>query len=59
MGDIINDVQNPEAPAMGHLVMDEVERPAGIGLGFHEQRRPDADRTLAAFALAEPSPSSR
>ena len=25
MGDIINDVQNPEPPAIGHLVMHEVE----------------------------------
>jgi len=30
LGDIIKDVQDAKAPAAGHLVVDEVDRPAGI-----------------------------
>ncbi len=56
MGDVIDDVQNPEAPAIGHLVMDEVERPAGIGLASTSSGALIADRPLAAFALADPQP---
>ena len=56
VGDVNDDVQNPELPALRHLVLNEVERPAGIGLRFHDRRRPDADRTLAALALTYTQP---
>ncbi len=31
---VVNDVENAEAPAKGELVVDEVERPACVDLGF-------------------------
>ena len=52
MGHIIGDVQYPEPPAIGHLIMHEVERPAGIGLGLGKNGTPGADGPLAALALA-------
>ena len=56
MGDVIDDIEDPEPPAVGHLVMYEVERPAGIRPCLHRQRSPDANRPLAALALANPQP---
>jgi hypothetical protein len=34
VGDVIHHVEDPEPPAIGHLVVDEVERPPGIRLRF-------------------------
>jgi hypothetical protein len=39
-GDVINDVQDAEPPAAGELIMDKIERPAGIRPSLHEDRRP-------------------
>jgi hypothetical protein len=41
-----------EAPATGELVMDEVERPAGIWLGFDEDGRAGSYRLAATSAFA-------
>ena len=56
MGDVIDNVEDPEPPAVGHLVMDEVQRPAGIWPHLHEDGYPDANGPLAALSLANPQP---
>ncbi len=35
VGDIVDDVEGPEPPAIGHLVMDEIESTAGVRPRFH------------------------
>src|SRR5277367_570556 len=37
---VIDDVQDAEPSAAGKLVMDEVDRPASVRLGFDQDRRP-------------------
>ena len=54
VGDVIDHVENPEPPAVGHLVMDEVQRPAGIRPCLHQKGSPDANGPLAALAFAHP-----
>ena len=49
---VIDDVEHAEAPAAGELVVDEIQRLAGIGLRFDEDRRPRADGTPSGFPLA-------
>src|SRR5215211_916317 len=46
LGDIIENVQDPEAPAAGHLIVDEVNRPAGIRAGDPDERRSRAGGPL-------------
>jgi hypothetical protein len=36
---IINDIENTETSAAGELVVDEIQRPAGIGLCLDQDRR--------------------
>ena len=56
MGDVIDDVEDPEPPAIGHLVMHEVQRPEGIRPSLHENGRPYANSTLGALcACARPA----
>lgn len=55
MVDTIDHVQEPEPPAIGHLVMDKVYRPAGIRPCLQEDGYPDSNGSLAALALANPS----
>ena len=40
---IIDNVEDAEAPALGELVMDEVERPARVDLGLDQDRRARSD----------------
>src|SRR5919107_2130984 len=47
LGDIVEDVQDPEAPAAGHLVVDEVDRPASVRACGPDERRSRADGPLA------------
>jgi len=54
MRHIIGDVQNPEPPAIGHLVMHEVERPAGVGLCRDGDRRAQARGSPPGLAFANP-----
>jgi hypothetical protein len=54
VGDVIDDIQYPEPSAIGHLVMDEVQRPPGIRPCLHKDGRPHASAPLAALALAYP-----
>src|SRR5258708_9655833 len=48
-GHVIDDVQDTEPAAAGELVMDKIERPAGIRPGLHEDRR---SRTYGAASSA-------
>ena len=49
---VIDDVQDAKAPSVRQLVMDEVERPAGIGLCVYKDRSPRSQSFPAAFPLA-------
>lgn len=49
---VVNDVQHPEPPPAGELVMDEVQRPARVRLRLNQNRRPRADRSSPCPALA-------
>src|SRR5665213_2953190 len=48
---VIHDVEDAEAPAQGELVMDEVERPARIDLGFDQDRSTCSNRSAPSLAL--------
>ena len=50
---IIDNVEDAEAPALGELVMDEVERPARVDLGLDQDRRARSDRFPPSLALAD------
>jgi hypothetical protein len=52
LGDVIDDVQNAEASAIGELIVDKVQRPARIGLGLHQYRRSRANGLAASSASA-------
>ena len=52
LGDVIDDVQNAEAPATGELIVDKIQRPARIGLGLHQYWRPRANGLAASSASA-------
>jgi hypothetical protein len=45
--DAVHDVEDAKAPAVGELVVDEVERPACVGLSVDQDR----DAYRAAFVL--------
>ncbi len=53
LGDVVEDVENAKAPARTELVVDEVERPAGIRRRRDEDRRPRAHGSFAAAATAD------
>jgi glucose dehydrogenase len=42
---VVHDVENAKAPAVGELVMDEVERPACVGLSLDQDRCACPDRS--------------
>jgi hypothetical protein len=50
------DNEDAEAPALGELVMDEVERPARVDLGLDQDRRARSDRFAPSLALADGQP---
>jgi hypothetical protein len=52
-GHVVNDVKNAEAPAEGELIVDEVERPARIGLSLDQYRRSGSDGSTTSLALAD------
>ena len=54
---VIDDIQHPEAPPAGELIMHEVERPAGVGPCLDQDRGPCPDG-LAALCVCGPSMSS-
>ncbi len=37
---VVDDVEDPESPTAGELVVDEIQRPAGVGDRLDEDRRP-------------------
>ena len=51
-GEVVDNRENAEATAVRHLVMDEVEGPAGIDRRLDQDRRPDADGTSPGTACA-------
>src|SRR6185312_11254157 len=51
-GHVIDDVEDAEATTAGELVLDEVERPAGIRLGLDRDRRSSSYCLAAASAFA-------
>ena len=53
LGHVVDHVEDAEAPTVRELVVDEVDRPAGVRLRLDEDRRPRARRSLAALALAD------
>jgi hypothetical protein len=55
-GDVVDNVEHPEALAVGELVVDEIERPARIGPRLDQDRRPCPDRLAACFAFAHRQP---
>ena len=54
--DVIDNVEDAEAPALGELIMDEVERPARVDLGLDQDRRACSDRPPPSLALADGQP---
>lgn len=53
---VIDDVEHAEPPSAGELVVDEIQRPSGIGFRFDQDRCTRADRTPPGFALANGKP---
>ena len=51
--DVIDNVEDAEAPALGELIMDEVERPTCIDLGLDQDRCACSDGSTPSFALAD------
>jgi hypothetical protein len=50
---IIDDVEDPEASAISHLIVNKVQGPASIELGFHEDRCPHAHGPPPGASLAD------
>lgn len=40
VGHVVSDAEDSEPPVIGHLVVHEIERPASIGPGFHQDGEP-------------------
>jgi hypothetical protein len=59
LGDVVDQVEDAEAPPVRKLVVDEVDRPVGVRPRFDQDWRPHPRRPLAALALADAQPSSR
>jgi hypothetical protein len=53
LGDIVDDVEDAEPPAIGELILDEVERPARIGLGLHHDGRASSQGLAPGPPLAD------
>jgi hypothetical protein len=54
--DIVDNVQHPNSPAAGQLVMDKVEAPALVRQSNHRRSRARADSPLAPFATTNRQP---
>lgn len=52
-GNVIHHIQHPEPPSAGELIMDEIQRPAGVCTGFDQDRGPCAKRLAACFAFVD------
>jgi hypothetical protein len=52
-GDVVDHVEDAEAPPVRKPVVDEVDRPAGVRPRLDQERRPHARRPLASPALAD------
>jgi hypothetical protein len=59
LGDVVDDIENAEAPAARKLVVDKVDRPARVRTRLGQNRRPRSGGALPALALATVRPSSR
>lgn len=49
--DVVDNVEHTEASSAGELVVNEIQRPAGICLCFDEDRRTGADSAPPGFPL--------
>ena len=49
---VVHNIEHAEAPATGQLVVNEIQRPAGICFCFDEDRRTGANSTPPRLALA-------
>jgi hypothetical protein len=49
---VINDVEHAKSSSAGELIVHEIQRPTGIGLGFDEYRRTRSDGTPPGLPLA-------
>jgi hypothetical protein len=54
--DVVHDVEDAKAPAVGELVVDEVERPARVDLSLDQDRCACPDRSAPGSALANCQP---
>ena len=56
LGDVVDDVEDAEAPAVGELVVDEVQRPSGVGPRLDQDRGtgPHSFAASPPFADGEP-----
>ena len=52
MSDVIDHVQDPKPPTIGHLVMTKIERPPGIGACFNQNGSPYAECSFPSFLFA-------
>ena len=55
-GHVVDDVEDAEAAAKRELVVDEVERPAGVDPGLDQDRRTGSNRPPPGSALADRQP---
>ena len=55
LGDVVDHVENAQAPPVRELVVDEVERPSGVGSGFDQDRRPRSRSRACGPCACEPS----
>ena len=55
-GEVVDDGEDAEAPAVAQLVMQKIERPALVRTLRQGQRRPSPERSLAAAATANLQP---
>jgi len=55
-GDVVDDVEDAEASAVGELVMDEVQRPARVGPRLDQDRGTDPQSFAASPPLADGEP---
>jgi len=55
-GHVVDDIEDPKAPPAGQLIVNEVDRPAGIRLCLDQDWRPRADRSSPGASLPHRQP---
>ena len=54
--DVIHNVKDAKSAPQGELIVDEVERPARVALGLHQDRRSGSNRSAPCLAFADCQP---